>query len=98
MRAKDEDGRLLPAPHKRLENAPQLEQAGVFAIARDGRFSGMTHAKRLALVRKAIDHVHDGDKPPSWIYKKDPDYPDNHAAVELWRAAVAAVNDARLRH
>ena len=94
MRAKDEEGRVLEAPHKRLDNAHQLEQAGVFAISADGRAVALPLAKKLSLVRKVIDHIVDGDKMPKWITKKDPEDKDNFAMLDLWRTAEKAVRAA----
>ena len=94
-RAKDEDGRLLAPPHKRLENAVELEQAGIFSLMADGRSVALPLARKLAMVRKVIDHVFDGDVVPKWITKKDPDDKDNHALLEMWRTAEAAVRKVR---
>jgi hypothetical protein len=91
MRAKDEDGKLLEAPHKRLPNAPALEQRAIFAISADRRACGLTLARKLTLVRKAIDHVVDGDNAPAWIFRPDKDDPENRMLSELWRLAVREV-------
>lgn len=90
-RPKDEDGRLLQPPHKRLDNAAELEQAGVFAISKDGRAVALPLARKLAMVRKVINHIFDGDKVPKWITKNDPDDKDNHALLDPWRTAEQAV-------
>ena len=94
MRARDEEGRLLPPPHKRLDNAHRLEQAAVFAISEDARCCHLTMARKLTLVRKAIDHVVDGDAIPKWVSAKDPDFPDNRVLFELFRIAEQAVRNA----
>lgn len=91
MRAKDEGGMTLPPPHKRLENAGALIQSAFFEISRDGRCAHLTTNKKLGLVRKAVDHVVDGDKMPAWVHKGDVERPDNHAMLEIWRLAVAEV-------
>ncbi|GEM_PF-2210588 len=94
MRARDDDGKALPPPHKRLADAPALEWAGVRRIAEDGRSAHLPLMRRLRIVRKAIDHVVDGDTPPAWLFKKDPSSPSNTALADLWREAVEAVRAA----
>jgi hypothetical protein len=91
MRPKDEDGKLMLPPHKRLENANAMEAAAIFAIAQDGRSVALPYNRKLAMVRKCIDHCIDGDKMPKWVSKKDPDRPDNHALLDMWRAAEVAI-------
>ena len=95
MRPKDEEGRLLPPPHKRLEEAGALEQAGVFALQADGRSVALPMMRKLAMVRKVIDHVYDGDKVPKWITKKDPNDSQNHALLDMWRMVEGVVREAR---
>lgn len=95
MRAKDEDGRLLAPPHKRLENAHELEAAGIFALAQDGRSTSLPLARKLALVRKVIDHVVDGDAIPKWVSAKDRDHPTELVLLQFWRTAETAVRSAR---
>lgn len=94
MRARDEEGRALPPPHKRLPGVAALEWAGVQRIAQDGRSAHLPLMRRLRIVRKAIDHVVDGDTPPAWLFKKDLASPSNTALADMWRAAVDAVRDA----
>ena len=94
VRAKDETGRLLPPPHKRLPEAAIAERAAVFAISRDARCAHLPLLRKLALVRKAIDHVVDGDAAPAWVFAKDRADPDNHMLSELWRVAVREVTAA----
>lgn len=91
MRAKDEDGKLLPPPHQRLAAAHIAEQRAVFAISADARGAHLTLMRKLTLFRKAIDHVVDCDNPPKWVFAKDKDDPDNHALADLWRVAVREV-------
>ena len=91
MRAKDEGGRLLSPPHARLQQAPQLRQAGALALATDSRSAIWNSTRRLTVLNKVIDHVVDGDKIPSWVFKKDDDRPDNRCLVEVWRIAEKAV-------
>lgn len=95
MRPKDEDGMPLPAPHERLAEAPKLREAGVFALASDGRSCSLSRDRRLALLNKAIDHVVDGDAIPKRIFEKDLDRPDNHFMLEMWNLAVGAIRAAR---
>lgn len=95
MRPKDEDGMPLPAPHERLAEAPALRQAGAFALARDSRSAMWNSARRLSVLNKAIDHVVDGDAVPAWVFKKDPDRPDDHCLLDLWNLAVGAIRAAR---
>ena len=95
MRPKDEDGKTLPPPHKRLENVEELEQAAVFAISQDGRSAALPLQRKLTMARKVIDHIVDGDKAPGWISKKDPDDPENRAMYELWMIAERAIREAR---
>lgn len=64
MRPKDDEGRLLPPPCKRLPDVPQLHQAAVYALAQDARFAHLTMSRRTALADRAINHVVDGDAPP----------------------------------
>lgn len=94
MRPRDDRGLPLPPPHVRLEEAPRLEQAAVFAMSADGRAASLTMARKLTLARKAIDHVVDGDAIPKALFKADNDRPDNHFAIEVFRTAVAAVREA----
>jgi len=98
MRPKDDEGRLLPPPHARLEQAPQLRQAGALALATDSRSAIWNSARRAAVLNKVIDHVVDGDKIPSWVFKKDDDRPDNRCLIELWRLAEKAVRSAHGAH
>ncbi|WP_312688413.1 hypothetical protein [Brevundimonas nasdae] len=91
MRPKDEEGRLLPQAHKRLDDAPTLEQAAVFRMSDDGRLSFMPLKRKLAIARKAIDHVVDGDAEPKALFRKT----DNTALTDAWRAACDAIREAR---
>jgi hypothetical protein len=95
MRPRDEDGVLLPPPHVRLEQAPDLRQAAVIAMSRDARACALTTARKVTIANKAIDHVVDGDAVPKWAFTKDEDRPDNHFQMDIWKAAKAAVLDAR---
>lgn len=95
MRPKDEDGKTLPPPHRRLDHVDKMEQAAVFAISQDARSAHMPLSRKLTMVRKVIDHSIDGDKIPAWVTKRDPDNPDNKAMFELWRIAEKAVAQAR---
>ena len=94
MRPKDDEGRLLPPPHVRLTEAPQLRQAGALALATDSRSAIWNSTRRLAVLNKVIDHVVDGDKIPKWVFAKDEDRPDNRCLVDLWRLAEGAVRTA----
>jgi len=98
MRPKDDEGRLLPPPHERLAQAPQLRQAGALALATDSRSAIWNSARRAAVLNKVIDHVVDGDKIPSWVFKRDDDRPDNRCLIELWRLAEKAVRSAHGAH
>lgn len=94
-RPKDEEGRILPPAHKRLDNASALEAAGIFALAKDARTASLTFARKLTLVRKVIDHVIDGDKIPKWVSAKDRDRPEDLVLLQYWRSAEAAVRKER---
>jgi len=63
-RPKDEHGRALAQAWRRLPEARALEMAGVTALAADGRLAHLDLKRKLAIARKAIDHVVDGDLPP----------------------------------
>lgn len=91
VRPKDEDGHLLDPPHKRLENAVALEQRAVFALAQDRRLYALTLGRKLTLIRKAIDHIVDGDKAPKWVFAKDKDDPENRALADGWHVACREV-------
>lgn len=69
-RPKDENGRLLPQAHKRLDHAPALEFAAVTALADDGRLAHLELKRKLVIARKAIDHLTDGDIPPRLVVQK----------------------------
>lgn len=94
-RPKDENGRLLPQAHKRLDEAPALEFAAVTALAADGRLAHLELKRKLVIARKAIDHLTDGDTPPGWLFKKDKAIPDNGVLSEAWQTALDAVRQAR---
>lgn len=91
MRPKDEQGRLLPAPHERLKEAPTLRQVGALALATDSRSAIMSMSRKVSFLDKVIDHVVDGDAIPKAIYDRDESNPDNHCMVDLWRLAEKAV-------
>jgi hypothetical protein len=95
MRPKDDNGFPLKPPHVRLDDAPKYEQAAIFAISADARVAHLTLARKLTLVRKAIDHVWDGDAAPAWVKKTDKEMPENDALWSAWRTAVSAIKAAR---
>lgn len=90
-RPKDENGYLLPQAHKRIPEADGAVQAGFFKLGSDNRLCHLTTKRKLAIARKAVDHVVDGDAAPKALFKKDTSRPDNHALAEGWDAAVSAV-------
>lgn len=94
----DEKGRALPAAHLRLdaEDVTRMESAVVFAFSLDGRATFLPLMRKLTLARKAIDHVIDGDAVPKALFKRDPDFPDNHCMGDLWRTACDAVRTTRV--
>lgn len=91
MRPKDEDGKLLPPPARRLEQAPALIATGLLAVSQDGRAIFMTTKRKIAFVERVLNHVVDGDKPPKAIFKKDDYAPNNHFLWELWKTAERAI-------
>jgi hypothetical protein len=93
-RPRDEHGRLAAQAHKRLAEAPVLEMAAVMAISADRRFAFLDLKRRLALGRKAIHHVVDGDVPPPAVFKKDASRGGETVMVDAWNAAVGAVKSA----
>lgn len=94
-RPRDEDGRLLPPAHKRLDEAPDLEQAIVFRWAEDGRLCFLPLKRRLAVARRAMDHIYDGASEPKAFLKPDKMNPSNTACLDAWRAALDIVRSAR---
>jgi len=94
-RPKDEHGRALAQAWRRLPEARALEMAGVTALAADGRLAHLDLKRKLAIARKAIDHVVDGDLPPPALFKADKTAPQNCALAEGWAACVRAVIEAR---
>lgn len=91
MRPRDEDNNLLPPPHLRLSETPALQERALFAMATDPRGCALTVKRKLSLADKAIDHVVDGDAVPKWVHARDPDFPNNHFLLDLWRLAVDAI-------
>lgn len=93
-RPKDENGYLLPQAHKRIPEADDAVQAGFFALSQDGRLTHLTTKRKLAISRKAVDHVVDGDAAPKALFRKDVTRPENHALADGWDAAVQAARSA----
>lgn len=91
MRPKDEKGVAMPPPHLRLDEAPKLTEAALFALAGDSRAAALPTKRKLAMIEKAIDHVVDGYVVPKWIHAKDPAWAGNTFLVDLWRLAVEAI-------
>jgi hypothetical protein len=82
---------LSPPPHRRLDMTP-FYTAAIFAMDADPRSPALPFERKRAMVDKAVDHVIDGDSPPAWVWKKDPERPDNHFLPDMWRTAVKACN------
>lgn len=74
-----------------MKEAPRLVQAAVFATSSDQRFAFMPLMRKQVLAAKAINHIVDGDKAPTAVFRKDKDDPSNRALAELWQAMVKAV-------
>lgn len=91
MRPKDERGVSLPPPHIRLDNVPELQQAGLFAMTQDPRSCALPVKRKLAMIDKVIDHLVDGDAVPKWVFAKDDMMEGNAFLVDLWRIAERAV-------
>lgn len=90
-RPKDENGRVLPAAHKRIDGVERVEQAAVFTLSEDRRLCHLTMKRKLTIARKAIDVVVDGATEPKALFKKDPNNAGPPALAEGWSAVLAAV-------
>ena len=89
MRPKDDKGVVQPPAHKRLDPV-RFHEAALIAMDEDPRSPALSMRRKLQLIDRAIDHVMDGDQPPTWIWKTDDSRPDERFLPDLWRLAVNA--------